>query len=159
MTTTASAPDHARAATAARQRWLHLLAVSPVNSIDSLCAAMLDGHSFEWLRQPETGLYRLQGRLDGAGDRFMLADVTVTRCALRSAAGTAGVGYVTGRAAHHCAQMARLDALLQTETLRDMLLASVIEPLAQALSERHAAERAATAHSRVNFYTMTPETL
>lgn len=141
-----------------RQNWLGVLARSPFEELTRRSAPILEGVSYTWLRQPETGLLRLQGRLDGAGDRFNLADMTVTRCAVKSEDGEVGIGYVTGRASAHCTLVARLDAQLQQELLRPTLLEQLIAPLQEQLQHKIARENRQTQTSRVRFFTLTPET-
>ncbi|MGE4112413.1 MAG: phosphonate C-P lyase system protein PhnG, partial [Burkholderiales bacterium] len=95
-----------------RQRWIGLLARAPAAMLEAGLAAV-PGQPHTWLRRPETGLFMVQGRVGGTGNRFNLGEVTVTRCALRLPGGTCGVAYIQGRS-HNRAEMAALaDALLQ----------------------------------------------
>lgn len=156
MTTPQAAPK-LNDAQRMRQNWLRVLAMSPVDELTSRAAPVLEHLSFTWLRRPETGLLRLQGRLDGAGDRFNLGDITVSRCVVKAETGEVGVGYVTGRALEHCAMVARLDALLQQPARQPTLMANLVEPL-QAMLEQSVREASAqTRRSRVEFFTLTPE--
>ncbi|MGE0803465.1 MAG: phosphonate C-P lyase system protein PhnG [Lautropia sp.] len=143
---------------AARQQWLRVLALSDPATLAELVDGRLSDADFRWLRRPETGLVMAQGRIGNSGDRFNLAEVTVTRCVVQSRWQTAGVGYVTGRRPGHAARVARLDALLQVATLAPALQAEIIAPLAAGLADREAAEAAAAAASRVDFYTLASET-
>lgn len=140
-----------------RQRWLQVLAESPPDRLATLAEPVLSGLAFDWLRRPETGLVMAQGRIGNSGARFNLAEVTVTRCVVRSAWRTAGVGYVIGRRPAHAGRVARIDALLQVPDWAERVESVVVRPLAQALAERDAHDAASAASSRVDFYTLAPE--
>lgn len=143
----------------ARKQWLRVLALTSLDRLAEQIGNRLETESFTWLRQPETGLYRVQGRLDVGGNRFNLADIVVTRCVVRSEYETAGVGYVQGRSTEHSTLVARIDSLLQCRTYESALTAEVIKPLAEYLQKQHCTEREQVDRSRVQFYTMTPETV
>ncbi len=141
-----------------RQHWLSVIAKAPAQRLGQLSSPWIGNMSFEWLRRPEVGLYLAQGRIDGGGDRFNLADVTVTRCAVRSQHQTVGVGYVLGRSHDHARAMACLDALLQVDSQRESLLDAVIRPLHDEVSAERNRKETAAMESKVQFYTLTPDT-
>ena len=143
-----------------RQTWLAVLAQAPRKALAELTPALLQGHRFEWLRQPEQGLSMLRARIGNTGDRFNMGEATVTRCAVRLVGAktiTVGVGYVLGRDEERAEWVAKVDALLQQPDLRDGLMQSVVEPLKQARAQQLQRERAQTAASRVNFFTLQRE--
>ncbi|HJV62852.1 MAG TPA: phosphonate C-P lyase system protein PhnG [Albitalea sp.] len=146
---------------ASRREWLGVLAHAPRELLTKLAGSIRDD-GFETLRAPEIGLTMLRARVGNRGDRFNLGEATVTRCVVRhrDARGqvSAGVGYVLGRDEERAQWVARIDALLQQPTHQEAMLRDVIAPLAQAIAARRAEERAATAASRVRFYTLAPET-
>ena len=148
------------AADAPRQAWLAVLALAPRAALAGKAPAIVAAHRFEWLREPETGLALVRGRIANRGDRFNLGEATLTRCIARVTVGahtTAGVGHVLGRDDERARWIAQLDALLQQPTLHDTLQREVIAPLEAAREEVLAAERARHATSRVSFYTLHPE--
>jgi alpha-D-ribose 1-methylphosphonate 5-triphosphate synthase subunit PhnG len=109
---------------------------------------------YENLRQPESGLVMVRGRIGGDGAPFNLGEATVSRAAVRLATGEVGFGYTLGRDHHKARMIALCDALIQTIDHADTVEARVVEPLrARMISERNrrAAETAAT---RVDFYTL-----
>src|SRR5690606_24690003 len=110
--------------------------------------------SFVWLRRPELGLAMVRGRAGGTGMRFNLGEVTVTRCTLRLEGGATGTAYVAGRNKRHAELAALLDALLQDPSRRDLLIASVVEPLREAARARQRDRLAKAASTRVEFFTM-----
>jgi alpha-D-ribose 1-methylphosphonate 5-triphosphate synthase subunit PhnG len=114
----------------------------------------------QWLRKPETGLYMVQGRVGGTGERFNLGEITVTRCALRLGdAGNAAVGvaYVLGRD-HRQARLAAIaDALLQEPARQDLLEQAVLEPVRQHLARRQARRAARAQSTQVDFFTVARE--
>ena len=86
-----------------RQRWLSVLAQADAGALETACAplAELMSKPWQWLRQPETGLVMVRGRIGGTGAKFNLGEVPVTRCALRleqiNGIGAVGVSWVQGR--------------------------------------------------------------
>jgi alpha-D-ribose 1-methylphosphonate 5-triphosphate synthase subunit PhnG len=138
-------------ATQPRQHWMSVLARAPAAAIEA--ALTREGPLPAWtrVRGPETGLVMVRGRAGGSGSPFNLGEMTVTRCTVRIASGTAGHAYVAGRDERQAELAAVADALLQEagdgfETL--------IAPLAeaQAMQRRARAEKAAA--TRVEFFAM-----
>ncbi len=143
-----------------RQAWLAVLAHAPRAALAERAEALLAAQSFDWLREPETGLALVRARIANRGDRFNLGEVTLTRCIARvSMAGhaTAGVGHVLGRDEQRVRWVAQLDALLQQPSLHARLLAEVIAPLRAARAAAQADERSRHAASKVSFYTLQSE--
>jgi alpha-D-ribose 1-methylphosphonate 5-triphosphate synthase subunit PhnG len=143
-----------------RRDWLAVLAHAPRDLLAQHAQA-LSGQRFEWLREPEIGLAMVRARISNGGDRFNLAEATLTRCVVRhhGVQGTvrAGIGYVLGRDAERAGWVARLDALLQQPEHHAALMREVVEPLRAATDRARADEQARTAASRVRFFTMQAE--
>ena len=144
-----------------RQAWLATLAHAPRELFRQLVTDTIGADlsaSFDWLRRPETGLTMVQARIGGSGDRFNLGETTLTRCVVRhrDAGGhvAAGVGYVGGRDEERARWVAMCDALLQQADHHESMMRTVVEPLRAAVAARRAAESAATATSRVRFFTL-----
>ena len=142
-----------------RPDWMALLARAPL----ALLEQGLDQQSAtepNWLRRPETGLYMVQARAGGTGERFNLGELTVTRCALRAGAdgsGLVGVAYVLGRD-HRQAQLAALaDALLQDPVQREALDAKLLQPVRKHLATLQAQRAARAAATKVDFFTVARE--
>lgn len=152
-----SSSEHLAPDAGERTRWLRAMSLGPWPMLDELSRFLLSAYRFEWLRRPETGLVMAQGRIGDSGERFNLAEVPVTRCVVRSMFDTAGVGYVTGRSHRRAAVIARMDAMLQVPSTRQVLWADVIEPLEEAISAERSRRAAAAETSRVRFYTIAPE--
>src|SRR5919109_46754 len=123
----------------------------PVGS--GLCPAK-EQPALTLLRQPETGLVMARGRAGGTGQRFNLGEITVTRCAVQSADGHVGHGYVAGRDKRKAELVASFDALLQAPARRAALLSQVIEPLAAAQAAARATTARKAAATRVEFFTL-----
>ena len=159
MTDTASDPVPAQDS-AARQRWLSVLAHAPRELLEQHAAALPDA-AFTRLRAPETGLTMVRGRIGNRGDRFNVGDATVTRCVVRhrdtQGRIAAGVGYVLGRDEARAEWVARFDALLQQPGQHEALMRDVIAPLAAETARRRAAAATLTARSRVSFDTLVAE--
>ncbi|WP_043364182.1 phosphonate C-P lyase system protein PhnG [Belnapia sp. F-4-1] len=146
--------DDATEAQAARRRWMGVLARADADAIATRLADAPALPRHIRLRGPETGLVMTRGRQGGDGAPFNLGEMTVTRCSVRLADGAVGHAYVAGRDARQAELAAVLDAALQDPARRPVLLATVIEPLAEAQAAHAAREAAKAAATRVEFFTM-----
>jgi alpha-D-ribose 1-methylphosphonate 5-triphosphate synthase subunit PhnG len=117
-----------------------------------LDAVALPAH--EILREPESGLVMVRGRIGGDGAAFNLGEATVSRAAVRLASGEVGFGYALGRDREKARMIALCDALVQTDEFAGLVEGSVIEPLRAAMIARRHQKAAETAATRVDFYTM-----
>lgn len=110
--------------------------------------------SCEVIRQPETGLVMLRGRMGGTGSTFNLGEATVTRCAVKTHSGIEGYAYVMGRSAEHAKLAAICDALLQDNSMFEKIDRLVLKPLQEILNARRdLASRKAEA-TKVDFFTL-----
>lgn len=137
-----------------RRTALGILARSPAALLAERMARVDSLPDFTWLRKPETGTMMLRGRIGGDGELFNVGETTLTRCTLRTADGTVGVGTVLGRNAVKAGQVALCDAMLQRPATAGRVLAEVIGPLAEAEYECNARQAAEVAASRVDFFTL-----
>jgi alpha-D-ribose 1-methylphosphonate 5-triphosphate synthase subunit PhnG len=110
-----------------------------------------------WLRKPETGLAMLRGRAGGAGERFNLGEVTLTRCTLRLETGEVGIAYVRGRSQRKAELAAFADALLQSAPWRDAVRRRLVEPLRAQLDAEATRDRRKAQATRVEFLTLERE--
>lgn len=140
--------------TAARQRWMGILARTPLPRLEEAFAALPAPPAFEHLRRPEIGSALVRARAGGSGQRFNMGEMTVTRCSVRLECGAVGHAYVAGRSRRHAELAAVFDALLQTRRHQWSLLRDLIEPQAEALAQARAAVAAEAAATRVEFFTM-----
>jgi alpha-D-ribose 1-methylphosphonate 5-triphosphate synthase subunit PhnG len=143
-----------------RPSWMGLLARAPEHLLDAALAGHV-GTPTQWLRNPETGLMMVQGRVGGTGQRFNLGEVTVTRCAMRlntmATDAPVGVAYVLGRN-HRQAQLAAMaDALLQDLAQHASLEASLLTPLRAHLQAEQASRHARAQTTKVDFFTVARE--
>jgi len=136
---------------AQRQRWMQVLAGAGQDLRDY--SDILRGRAFLHVRQPETGMVMVRGRMGGNGAPFNLGEMSVTRCVVQLQDGTTGYSYVAGRSIEHAELAALADALLQgAEGSRWQ--ADLIDPL-QALQHTRAALRdGQAAATRVDFTTL-----
>jgi alpha-D-ribose 1-methylphosphonate 5-triphosphate synthase subunit PhnG len=109
------------------------------------------------LRKPETGLAMLRARAGGAGERFNLGELTLTRCTLRLETGEVGVAYVRGRSQRKAELAAFADALLQSATWGEAVRRRLIEPLRAQLDAATARDRRKAQATRVEFLTLARE--
>jgi alpha-D-ribose 1-methylphosphonate 5-triphosphate synthase subunit PhnG len=143
---------------AARQRWMRLLARAPLPLLEKTVGE----HALApvtWLRPPETGLFMVQGRAGGTGERFNVGEITVTRCALRlpRAASVMGVAYVMGRSHRHAQLAAIADALLQAPEERARLEEALLAPIAHSLDQAKERVQQQAQSTRVNFFAIARE--
>lgn len=148
---TASAPLSLEQA--ARQKNLAILAQAPADVLNSKFNA-LTPPPYELVRQPETGLVMVRGRMGGTGSPFNLGEVTVTRCVVRLDSGETGSAYALGRDKTKALQSAVIDALWQRDGDRAQIEADVLTPLSKDQSSRKTSVREETEATRVNFFTM-----
>ena len=142
---------------AERQAWMGLLARSPAARVRELWASIEAeiGGAYSELRPAESGLVMVRGRAGGAGARFNLGEMTVTRAAVRVEGGATGIGYVAGRDKTHATIAALVDAHMQAGgPRRDLLVARVLEPLASERAGQRAKLGRKVAATKVNFFTM-----
>jgi alpha-D-ribose 1-methylphosphonate 5-triphosphate synthase subunit PhnG len=106
------------------------------------------------MREPESGLVMLRGRVGGDGAPFNLGEATVSRAAIRLASGEVGFGYTLGRDGEKARLIALCDALVQSRDFGATVERDVIAPLREQLmnGRKQAAEE--TAATKVDFYTM-----
>ena len=141
-------------ATAARQRWMAVLARASEPQLRACLAGLPPLPEFVVLRGPEAGLVMLRGRAGGAGQRFNMGEMTVTRCTVRTAGGQVGHAYVAGRDAAQAELAEALDAALQDTATHDALQRAVVAPLAAAQAAAREETRRTAAATRVQFFTM-----
>lgn len=136
-----------------RKDAMRILAHSATEDVTKLLQAVaLPNHEF--LREPESGLVMMRGRIGGDGRAFNLGEATVSRAVARLMSGEVGFGYTLGRDQDKARLMALCDALIQTEQFVGDIEARVIAPLRTALSQRRSRQAAETAATKVDFYTM-----
>ncbi|POA98823.1 phosphonate C-P lyase system protein PhnG [Chromobacterium sinusclupearum] len=138
--------------TSTRQRWLAVLANSPIERLLELLPPALPAAP-RWLRRAESGLMMLQGRSGGSGARFNLGEISVSRASCQIG-DHVGHGWVRGGDGRHAELIAQADALLQDPARHSQLMEQWITPLAAELSERRAERSREAAASKVEFFTM-----
>jgi alpha-D-ribose 1-methylphosphonate 5-triphosphate synthase subunit PhnG len=106
------------------------------------------------LREPESGLVMLRGRVGGDGAPFNLGEATVSRAAIRLASGEVGFGYTLGRDGEKARLIALCDALVQSRDFGASVERDVIAPLREQLVAERKQAAAETAATKVDFYTM-----
>ncbi|BDW87429.1 MULTISPECIES: phosphonate C-P lyase system protein PhnG [Thalassospira] len=135
---------------AARQKWMSVLARTSRARLETEWSENHGNESWTHLREPQIGMVMVRGRAGGAGQRFNLGEMTVTRCAVTLSDGTVGHSYVKGRDRIQAQYAALFDAVM----LRDGSASDFIDTLAaeQAAAKRdHARKVAAT---KVDFFTL-----
>jgi alpha-D-ribose 1-methylphosphonate 5-triphosphate synthase subunit PhnG len=145
--------DPAATGTGARQQLMATLAASSPEALAERFES-LPQQTYELVRQPETGLVMVRGRMGGTGSPFNLGEVTVTRCVVRLESGETGSGYSLGRNKQKALQSALIDALWQQPEMKARIEAEVIAPLSEAQQAARETVREETEATKVNFFTM-----
>lgn len=142
-----------------RRRWLRVLAQAPRPELEAAWARFTPAPAYGTLRQAETGLVMVRGRIGGGGAPFNLGEMTMTRCAVRLADGsrTAGLSFIAGRDARHAELAAVFDALLLDPERHAEIESMVIAPIEAGLEARRRASAAEIAETRVDFFTLVRE--
>lgn len=138
----------------ARQSMIATLAAAAPDDIADAYERLGSVPEFDLVRQPETGLVMVRGRMGGTGSPFNLGEVTVTRCVVRLQTGEAGSSYALGRHKQKALQTAVIDALWQRPDERERIETEVIDPLREAQESADRDVRAETAATKVDFFTM-----
>ena len=133
-----------------RKIWMGLLARAKPARLAQLLPDLPD-HAM--LRPPEIGAVMVQGRAGGTGAPFNLGEMTVTRCALRLAAGAVGHAHVQGRDKAHATRAAVVDALMQTDQASAMRV-QVLVPLQTEETARRSNRATKAAATKVEFFTL-----
>lgn len=110
--------------------------------------------SYQLIRAPEIGLAQVQARMGGTGNRFNVADVTVTRCVVKLTSGVLGYSYLSGRNKPHAELAAVIDGLMQSKRYQQELMLSIIEPLHATRMQKHQMRQQQVASSKVDFFTL-----
>ncbi|KPY92754.1 Phosphonate metabolism protein PhnG [Pseudomonas tremae] len=143
--------------TAARQRWMGVLARAHVDELGreqfNRHEAALRDADYQMIRAPEIGMTLVRGRMGGTGSAFNLGEMSVTRCVVRLADGRTGYSYLAGRDKRHAELAALADAHLQGAQ-QAWWLTELIEPLVRAQAECRARKDAETAATKVEFFTL-----
>jgi alpha-D-ribose 1-methylphosphonate 5-triphosphate synthase subunit PhnG len=138
---------------ARRKAAMTVLAHSATAEI-AACLRAITLPAYENLREAESGLVMVRGRIGGDGAPFNLGEATVSRAAVRLASGEVGFGYTLGRDRSKAQMIALCDALVQASEFVDLVEAEVIAPLRAARLAGQQQKAAQTAATRVDFYTM-----
>lgn len=139
---------------AGRRAAMAILAQSDAAGIERGLAAADCEAQFVDLRAPEVGLVMLRGRIGGNGAPFNVGEATVTRAVVQLASGQRGFAYILGRDEEKARLAAVCDALWQAEESRDRIEQHVLAPLRATLEQRSQHERARTAATKVDFFTL-----
>jgi alpha-D-ribose 1-methylphosphonate 5-triphosphate synthase subunit PhnG len=131
-----------------------VLAQARAEEIERGLHAVMDPVDYVELRAPETGLVMLRGRVGGDGAAFNLGEATVTRAAVQIASGEVGIAYVLGRDQKKARLSAVCDALWQSKRYRDALERCVLAPIRTRVDAERHHQRAQTAATRVDFFTL-----
>jgi alpha-D-ribose 1-methylphosphonate 5-triphosphate synthase subunit PhnG len=147
-----ASPGHA--AITGRRGVMATLADARTSEIASGLAALGNDIAHVELRPVETGLVMLQGRMGGDGAAFNLGEATVTRATVRIPSGEVGFSYVLGRDRDKARLAALCDALWQNPSSREPLERHVLAPIKARQESERARQRALTAATRVDFFTL-----
>ena len=96
----------------------------------------------------------VRGRIGGDGQPFNLGEASVTRAAVRLESGETGFSYLLGRHPESARLAALVDALWQRPESRSLVESRVLAPLRERQAREAARQRAETAATKVDFFTV-----
>jgi alpha-D-ribose 1-methylphosphonate 5-triphosphate synthase subunit PhnG len=140
--------------TAARCGAMAVLVQAHAEEIEQALRSVMHPIDYVELRAPETGLVMLRGRIGGDGAAFNLGEATVTRAAVQIASGEVGIAYILGRDRRKARLNAICDALWQSKRYRDAVEQRVLAPIRTRIDVERDRQRAKTAATRVDFFTL-----
>ena len=138
---------------ARRKAAMTVLAHADAAAIAELLGA-IEVPAHQSLREPESGLVMVRGRIGGDGAPFNLGEATLSRAAVRLVTGEVGFGYTLGRDLDKARMIALCDAMVQSQEFAAEIEMNVLAPLRGALQARRSQKSAEAAATRVDFYTM-----
>ena len=138
----------------ARRAAMAVLAEAHAGEIEHGLQAVAESIDYVELRPVETGLVMLRGRIGGEGAPFNLGEATVTRAAVQIPSGEVGFAYILGRDHKKARLSAVCDALWQNKLHREAVEEHVLAPIRARVVEERARQRAQTAATKVDFFTL-----
>jgi alpha-D-ribose 1-methylphosphonate 5-triphosphate synthase subunit PhnG len=131
-----------------------LLVEATMDELTRAEAGMAPLPNFRHLRQPETGLVMLRGRMGGAGAPFNMGEATVSRCLVVTEAGTEGAAYHLGRDLARAEKAALFEALAREAPWSERVEAELLTPLRGRVARERAEGAAKAAATKVDFFTI-----
>ena len=147
-------PDTPKTPNQPRQHWLSVMAKAEPDQIEALWSGLPEQPDWTTVRQPETGMLMVRGRVGGDGNRFNLGEMTMTRSAVRLSNGQTGLGYVQGRSHRHAELTAVLDAMLQSPKYHSAVASQLIEALVSRQAKQRGNRSRKAATTKVEFFTL-----
>jgi len=144
----------AAGAPADRQRLMRICSQATLAELSAALARLAPLPAIEVVRQPEVGLIMLRGRMGGDGAQFNAGEATITRAVVRLASGELGFSYLLGRSLEKARLAAIVDALGQSSRFRDRLEIVLLAPVMRRVHTERSLQRAETAATRVQFFTL-----
>jgi alpha-D-ribose 1-methylphosphonate 5-triphosphate synthase subunit PhnG len=133
---------------------MRICSQATVAELSAALARLVPLPPIEVVRQPEVGLIMLRGRMGGDGAPFNAGEATMTRAVVRLASGELGFSYLLGRSLERARLAAIVDALGQSSRFRDRLEVVLVAPVTRRVDARRSDQRAETAATRVQFFTL-----
>ena len=137
-----------------RQNWMAILAKARTDELLGAWKCLPHIPTYGLVRRPEVGLIMVQARVGGSGRRFILGEMTITRCVVALDSGLTGYSFIAGRDERHAEVAAVLDAMLQDTACESSVRKTVLEPLEQSQRRQKESDSAHAAATKVDFFTM-----
>jgi alpha-D-ribose 1-methylphosphonate 5-triphosphate synthase subunit PhnG len=137
-----------------RQRLMRICSQASVAELSAAVEQLAPLPPIEIVRQPEVGLIMLRGRIGGDGAPFNVGEATMTRAVVRITSGELGFSYLLGRSLERARLAAIVDALGQSSRFRDRLETALVAPVIRRVQAERSVQRALTAATRVQFFTL-----
>ncbi|MGE6741411.1 phosphonate C-P lyase system protein PhnG [Allorhizobium pseudoryzae] len=137
-----------------RKRVMDLLARCSADEMRAAWDKIEPKPTFARLREPETGLVMVRGRMGGGGSPFNLGEATVSRATIQLTEGTVGHGYRLGTDKVAAEWSAVFAALWQLPAQQDRVERLLLVPAEERQAEEAARLAHETAATKVDFFTM-----
>lgn len=136
-----------------RKEWIGLLASADPEWLEQQKKTLELNPTPDFMVRPESGMIMMQARQDGAGSRFNLGEVTVSRCILKLDE-VMGYAMVMGSDLRHAELAALFDAMLQMPDTGPDLRDGLVPELRRTQNEHRDKEARDIRSSKVEFFTM-----
>lgn len=136
-----------------RKEWIGLLASADPEWLEQQKNSLGLNPKPDFMVRPESGMIMMQARQDGAGPRFNLGEVTVSRCILKLD-GVMGYAMIMGSDLRHAELAALFDAMLQMPDPGPDLWETLVPELRRKQKECRDKEALDARSSKVEFFTM-----
>ena len=146
--------EDASSGTPWRKRVMRASSQASAEELAQGVASLGDAEGVTNIREPETGLVMLRGRMGGDGRPFNFGEATVTRAVVKLHSGEIGFSYLLGRSKTAARHAAVLDAFAQRKSDANELETNFVAIVENRVSAEVTQRAQKTDATRVDFFTL-----